>query len=356
MESPRAIVHFDLDAFYCSVELLRHPELKDKPLVVGGRAEQRGVVAAASYKAREYGIHSAMSMFRAQQLCEDLAILPMQRAHYQMYSRIIMGILKSAAPQIEQVSIDEAYLDFTPVITEWHDVLDRVKTLQMRIRRDLGLPNSVGIATNKMVAKIASDFQKPNGFTVVEPGHEAEFLAPLPVSKVPGIGPKMTLRLNELGIETVKDLARVPVEVLTKKFGKWGRGMADWARGIDDRLVESVREAKSMSQERTFSRDIRDPEALDVWLQRMSGEIGRQLGKEGVQALTVQIKIRYPDFTTFTRQMTLGTATADPAMILHTARILLGRIWQPGTPVRLLGVGCSNFSDSAGQLVLPGLQ
>ncbi|MCF7796939.1 MAG: DNA polymerase IV [Lentisphaeria bacterium] len=356
METPRAIVHFDLDAFYCSVELLRHPELKEKPLVVGGRAEQRGVVAAASYKAREYGIHSAMSMYRAQQLCRELVILPMQRNHYQMYSRIIMGILQSAAPKIEPVSIDEAYLDFTPTVHEWHDVLERVKDIQLRIRRDLGLPNSVGIATNKMVAKIASDFNKPNGFTVVEPGRETEFLAPLAVSKIPGIGPKMTQRLQTLGIERVKDLAQVPVEDLTQQFGKWGRGMAEWARGIDNRPVESVREAKSMSQERTFSRDVHDPEELDAWLDRMSTELGTQLRKEGLMAFTIQIKIRYPDFTTFTRQMTLGSATAEPAMIRHSARILLGRIWEPGTPVRLLGVGCRNFTNGVGQLNLPGLQ
>lgn len=355
MVSPRAIVHFDLDAFYCSVELLRHPELKDKPLVVGGRAEARGVVAAASYKAREYGIHSAMSMFRASQLCKELVILPMQRSHYQMYSRIVMGILQSAAPQIEQVSIDEAYLDFTPVVKEWHDVLERVKLLQTRIRRDLGLPNSVGIATNKMVAKIASDFHKPNGFTVVEPGREAEFLAPLSVDKIPGIGPKMTRQLDGLGIHLVKDLAQIPAEALTKKFGKWGQRMADWARGIDERPVEQEREAKSISQERTFHRDISDPEELDTWLKQLSEEVGAHLQKEGLQALTVQIKLRYPDFTTFTRQMTLGTATADPAVILHSARILLERVWEPGTQLRLLGVGCRNFKNSGGQLALPGL-
>lgn len=356
MGSTRAIVHFDLDAFYCSVELLRHPELKDKPLVVGGRADQRGVVAAASYKAREFGVHSAMSMFRAQQLCKDLVILPMQRSHYQMYSRIVMGILKSVAPQIEQVSIDEAWLDFTPTLNEWHAVLERVKALQVRIRRDLGLPNSVGIATNKMIAKIASDFNKPNGFTVVEPGEEVAFLAPLPVSKIPGIGPKMTERLNNLGIALVRDLARIPEADLVSRFGKWGQGMARWANGIDDRPVESVREAKSMSQERTFSRDISDPEELDSCLKRMSDEVARQLSKDALQAFTIQIKIRYPDFTTFTRQVTLATATADSAIIFKSAQILLERIWQPGTPVRLLGVGCSNLTHSAGQLALPGFR
>ncbi len=356
MESPRSIAHFDLDAFYCSVEILRKPELAEKPLVVGGRPEQRGVVAAASYKAREYGIHSAMSMFRAQQMCPDLVILPLQRSLYQMYSRIVMGILKTAVPVIEQTSIDEAYLDFTAAVDNWHAVIPQVKALQTKIKRDIGLANSVGLATNKMIAKIASDFNKPNGFTVVAPGEEAAFIAPLEVRKIPGIGPKMTARLAAQGIRRVAELARMPTGDLVKKFGKWGLEMAHWAKGLDDRPVAPEHEAKSVSQERTFSQDIRDPVELDTILGQLVKKLAQQLIREQIQAQTIQIKIRWPDFTTQTRQLTLSEPTADHEIMHQVVRTLLSGVWVPGNPVRLIGVGCSNFSPGGGQLTLPGLK
>lgn len=355
MESPRAIVHFDLDAFYCSVEILRQPGLKDKPVVVGGRAEERGVVAAASYKAREFGIHSAMSMFQAQKLCKDLVILPMQRSLYQMYSRIVMGILKTASPVIEQVSIDEAYLDFTQLIDEWHAVIPMLQALQTKIRRDIGLGNSMGFASNKMVAKIASDYNKPDGLTIVEPGEEAAFLAPLLVRKIPGIGPKMSGKLESLGVQRVGQLAKIPGVELEQRFGKWGSEMARWAKGIDDRPVMTERETKSISQERTFVSDIRDPDELDAVLVKLCSTLAAQLKTENFHAFTVQIKLRWPDFSTMTRQLTLTDATNAESVLIQAARTLLSRVWQPGNPVRLFGVGCSNLTDAGGQLSLPGL-
>ncbi|HCW75139.1 MAG TPA: DNA polymerase IV [Candidatus Marinimicrobia bacterium] len=355
MESPRAIVHFDLDAFYCSVEILRQPALKDKPVVVGGKPEERGVVAAASYKAREFGIHSAMSMFQAQKLCKNLVILPMQRPLYQMYSRIVMGILKTASPVIEQVSIDEAYLDFTSFTKDWHAVIPTLRALQTKIRRDIGLGNSMGFATNKMVAKIASDYHKPNGLTIVEPGEEAAFLAPLTVRKIPGIGPKMSEKLEILGIQRVGELAKISPKELEQKFGKWGIEMARWANGIDDRPVMTERETKSISQERTFVRDISDPDELDGVLVKLCSILATQLLAEKVQALTIQIKLRWPDFSTVTRQLTLTDATNAEAVLIQAARTLLSRVWLPGNPVRLFGVGCSNLKDAGGQLTIPGL-
>ncbi|MCF7809155.1 MAG: DNA polymerase IV [Candidatus Marinimicrobia bacterium] len=351
-DSPRAIMHLDLDAFFCAVEVLRDPSLKGKPIVVGGKSENRGVVAAASYPARKFGIHSAMPMIEASRRCKDLIIISSKHGMYRMYSKVIMGILKAESPVIQQVSIDEAYLDLSDEINEWVESTDIARRIQLRISRDIGLSASVGIATNKMIAKIASDYRKPNGLTVVSPGTEVDFLSPLAVKKIPGIGPKTNERLAKLGIYTVADMAVIPDERLIKRFGKLGEAMVRWSKGIDERPVHEERETKSISTERTFSKNIADQEALLAILEKLSNKVGEQLRKKGFMAATIQIKMRYGDFSTFTRQHTVSDPMDDGREIYEVARKLFVTNWIPGEPVRLLGVGGSHFNEPRGQMSL----
>ncbi len=349
---PRAIIHLDLDAFFCSVEVLRDPSLKGKPLVVGGRSENRGVVAAASYPARKFGIHSAMPMIEASRRCKDLIVISSQHSLYRMYSKVIMGILRAESPIIQQVSIDEAYLDLSDEVDQWIEASEVARRIQLRISRDIGLSASVGIATNKMIAKIASDFKKPNGLTVVFPGTEIDFLAPLPVKEIPGIGPKTNERLAKYGIYTVADMAIIPEEKLIKRFGKLGKAMVKWCRGIDDRPVHEDHETKSISTERTFSKNIADQVELLEIVEKLSFKVAEQLRKKKLMAATITIKMRYGDFTTFTRQHTVSEPLDDGLEIYRIACKLLVKNWIPGEPIRLLGVGGSHFSEPHGQLSL----
>ena len=349
---PRAIMHLDLDAFFCSVEVLRDPSLAGKPIVVGGRSENRGVVAAASYPARKFGIHSAMPMIEASRRCKDLIVISSQHGLYKMYSKVIMGILRAQSPIIQQVSIDEAYLDLSDEVNEWIEATEIARKIQLRISRDIGLSASVGIATNKMIAKIASDFQKPNGLTVVLPGSEVDFLNPLPVKKIPGIGPKANERLAKYGIYTVEDMSVIPEAKLKQRFGKLGEAMSRWSKGSDDRPVHEDHETKSISTERTFSKNLEDQgELIDV-IEKLSFKVGEQLKKKKFMAATITVKFRYADFTTYTRQHTLSEPVDDGMEIFKIARILLVKNWIPGEPVRLLGVGGSHFSEPHGQLSL----
>jgi len=352
MPELRAILHLDLDAFFCAVEILLDPGLKGKPLVVGGASENRGVVAAASYPAREYGIHSAMPMIEARRRCKDLVIRGSSFKTYRMYSKIVMGILRNASPVIQQVSVDEAYLDLTEQIGEWWDATEVARQLQLRISRDVGLSLSVGVATNKMLAKIASDFDKPHGLTVVSPGEEQRFLDPLSVKKIPGIGPKMTERLAKYGVYRIEQLRQLSRDLLQKRHGKYGEAMYNWARGIDDRPVHEDHEAKSVSTERTFSSDIRDSEELLGILQNLSVKVAQQLDKDQRAGNTVTIKIRYKDFSTYTRQHSGVEAIWEGEDIYEIARKLFIRNWVPGAPLRLLGVGVSHFTERKGQLRL----
>ncbi|MBC8375333.1 MAG: DNA polymerase IV [FCB group bacterium] len=349
---PRAIIHLDLDAFFCSVEVLRDPSLEGKPVVVGGRSENRGVVAAASYPARKYGIHSAMPMIEASRRCKDLVVISSQHGLYRMYSKVIMGILRNESPIIQQVSIDEAYLDLSDEVNQWIEVTDIARKIQLRISRDIGLSASVGVATNKMIAKIASDFQKPNGLTVVPPGTEIEFLGPLPVKKIPGIGPKANERLAKYGIYTIADMSVIKEDVLKQRFGKLGEAMSRWSKGIDDRPVHEDHETKSISTERTFSKNIEDQTELLEIVEKLSFKVGEQLKKKKFMAATITLKLRYADFTTFTRQHTVMEPLDDGLEIYRIARKLLVKNWMPGEPVRLLGVGGSHFSEPHGQLSL----
>jgi DNA polymerase-4 len=363
-DQSRAIVHLDLDAFYAAVEILENPDLENEPLIIGGR--YRGVVATASYKAREFGVHSAMPMAHALKLCPQAILLPPRISAYQEYSRQVMAILREYTALVEQMSIDEAYLDLTGEIEQWDDAVVIAQQIQSRVESEIkpkshpgqntndqpGLTASLGVATNKLVAKVASDRDKPQGLTVVRPGEEAAFLAPLPVRVLWGVGPVTADKLTKMGVTTVGELARLPEETLRERFGRNGVGMARQAQGIDERPVITERAAKSVSQETTFSRDLTDVEALHHQLDRLSEGVARRLRRTEMVAGTVVLKLRYADFTTLTRQTTLAVPTDQQRVIYQTALTLLERTWQQGRPVRLLGVAGRHLSPPVGQFPL----
>jgi DNA polymerase-4 len=263
-----------------------------------------------------------------------------------------MAILHETSPLVEQMSIDEAYLDISGQVSNWQAAVGVARALQSRVRHEVGLSASLGVAGNKLVAKVASDRDKPGGLTVVRPGEEAAFLAPLPVRVLWGVGPVTAGKLAEMGVERVGDLARLDESVLQARFGQQGAAMARQARGIDSRPVVTQRETKSISQERTFSRDVRDLAELKKQLWKMSQGVARRLEKAGLAAGTVAIKLRYADFETLTRQMTLDVPTAHEETIYRAALVLLERTWQPRRAVRLLGVGGHNLSPPVGQIPL----
>jgi len=351
-DHPPTIVHLDLDAFYAAVEVLERPDLAGQPVLVGGRPGERGVVAAASYPARAFGVHSAMPMARALALCPQAIVVPPQHQLYREYSHRVMDILHQASPLVEQISIDEAYLDLTDQVKAWEEAVEIAGQLQRRVREEVGLSASLGVATNKLVAKVASDRDKPGGLTVVRPGEEAAFLAPLPVRVLWGVGPVTAERLAGMGVATVGELAQLPEEELRARFGRHGADMARQARGIDERPVVTEHERKSVSQERTFAHDLRDAERLRRELWQLSQGVARRLKRAEVAAGTVAIKLRYADFTTLTRQMSLAVPTDDERAIYRAARMLLRRAWERGRPVRLLGVAGRDLSPPAGQLPL----
>ena len=357
------IIHLDLDAFFCAVEEQRDPSLRGKPFAVGGRPDERGVVASCSYAARRFGVHSAMAMGRAIKICPNLIIV---RSRYQAYgeaSRKVMDRLHALTPLVEQISIDEAFLDISGLP---EPVEELARQLQASIRDELGLPCSLGVASNKLVAKIATEVGKgsgrgegpPNALTIVPPGTEAEFLAPLQVNLLWGVGPKTAARLLELGIQTIGDLARRSEVDLIQRFGKHGLEMALHARGIDPSPIVTVRTVKSISQETTFSQDVRDESELRQTLLSQAGQVARLLQRKQLRGITVKLKLRWPDFTTLTRQTTLSRATDQAETLSRTAEQLFDKVWRPGKAVRLLGVGVSGLVErgdcyrNSGQLEL----
>jgi len=271
---------------------------------------------------------------------------------YSEYSRRVMNIVRQASPLVEQMSIDEAFLDLTEEGSPWEAVISRARDLQQRVRQEVGLSASLGVAANKLVAKVASDRDKPGGLTVVPPGEEAAFLAPLPVRVLWGVGPVTADKLAEMGVTTVKDLTQVPEEELRARFGSHGASMARQALGIDRRPVVTQHERKSISQERTFERDIADLDALKRHLWTLSQRVSRYLKRSGVAAGTIAIKLRYSDFSTLSRQMSLSVPIDDEVEIYRAALTLFQRAWEPGRPIRLLGVGGHRLTESTGQLAL----
>ncbi len=348
----RAIIHLDLDAFFAAVEVLENPALAGRPVLVGGRPEERGVVAAASYPARAYGCRSAMPMSQALRLCPEAIVLPARHGLYRQYSRRVMALLVDVTPLVEQISIDEAFLDVTAAAVPWEAAAGLAEGLQARVRAEVGLSASLGVATNKQVAKVASDRHKPGGLTIVRPGEEAAFLSPLPARALWGVGPVTAGRLAELGVATIGELASLDEEALRRAFGRHGAEMRRRALGCDDSPVVTEHERKSVSQERTFSRDITELRALKQQLWRMSQGVAEHLQRAGVAGGTVAIKLRYGDFSTLSRQTTLPVPTADATEIYRAALVLLERTWQRGRPVRLLGVGAQQLVQPTGQLSL----
>jgi len=353
----RKILHLDLDAFFCAVEEQRDPSLVGKPFAVGGQPDRRGVVASCSYAARSFGVRSAMPMATAVRLCPDLIIVPHRFGAYREASRAVMDRVNDLTPLVEQISIDEAFLDVTMLPDPAETIARR---LQGTINDDLRLPCSLGVATNKLVAKIANTVGKarartghpPNTIQVVPPGEEAAFLAPLPVEELWGVGPKTAEQLARLGLRTIGDIARWPADDLVRRFGKHGEQLAERARGIDERPVETVRETKSISKETTFARNVTDAATLRRTLRRLADGVGAQVRREGLSGTTIKIKLRWQDFTTLTRQVTLDHTTDQDGEIAEVALRLLEEHWPPGRPVRLIGVGISGFETPHRQLGL----
>ena len=419
---PRTILHLDLDAFFCAVEETRDPSLRGKPFAVGGKPDERGVVSSCSYAARAFGVRSAMPTSRALRICPGLLIVSPRHRLYSEVSKQVMERLGKLTPLLEQISIDEAFLD----LSDLREPPERLaRDLQAGIRDELGLSSSIGIASNKLVAKIATEVGKkaalhrpstagvpsaqdggnnqptalpkehrddvsggrrlspavegqvsgtifaqatrpstagvpsaqdgvgpPFALTIVPAGEEAAFLAPLPADMLWGVGPKTATRLAELGIHTIGDIARWPESELSLRFGEHGRDLARHARGIDERPIVTEYEVKSISQEITFTRDVRDDKALASTLRDLAEQVGRRLRQGDLAGGTVKLKIRWPDFTTLTRQSTLPQPTDQGEEIASTAAALLRSVRRSGQAVRLIGVGVSHLGPPVRQLSL----
>jgi DNA polymerase-4 len=353
----RKILHLDLDAFFCSVEEILDPSLKGKPFAVAGRPDQRGVVSSCSYAARKFGIHSAMPTSRALSLLPQLILVSDRHGNYSEFSDKVMAILDDTSPLVEKVSIDEAFLDVSDMQQSGKQI---ARSLQDRIRAELDLPCSIGVATNKLVAKVANDYGKsksnsstaPCAITVVPPGAEADFLAPLPVQALWGIGPKSAESLNSLGITTIGDLASMRDSDLSALFGKTAPEIRDRARGIDNSPISLEHEAKSVSNETTFAKDVADQPYLLEVLHQLSERVGSRMRISNVAGNTIQIKLRYADFSTITRQVTLPVFTNQDSEIFTAAIALFNTHWSKGMPVRLLGVGVSGLGAPLRQLDL----
>ncbi|MBM3944134.1 MAG: DNA polymerase IV [SAR202 cluster bacterium] len=341
----RHILHADLDAFYASVEQRDNPKLRGKPVVVGGNPDGRGVVAAASYEVRKFGVRSAMPMKTAMRLCPKAIRVPPRFDVYQQVSRQIMAIFRDVTPLVEPLSLDEAYLDVTSLVTPERPPQAIAASIKQRVRQETGLTITIGVATSKSVAKVASGMNKPDGLTVVPSGTERAFLAPLPAGKLWGVGPKTAERLAAEGVKTIGDLAARPDEWARKRFGKTGPFMLRLAQGHDDRPVSTEWVRKSMSAETTLEHDSDDPERLEEIVTRLSQRVSRHLRSEGLRGHTVKLKLRLSDFTTFTRQKTLSELIDSPEDIAVEAMSIMRNEMEPGRKFRLLGVGVSGFED-----------
>ncbi len=337
--------HFDLDSFFVSVEILNNLSLKGKPVIVGGA--ERGVVAACSYEARKFGVHSAMPSSQAKRLCPQAIFVKGNYAEYSRYSRWVTEIIASRAPLFEKASVDEFYLDLTGM-DKYFDALQWTIDLRQQIINDTGLPISFGLANNKMVAKMATNEAKPNGFLQVPFGKEKEFLAPLDVNKIPGVGEQTEQVLKHMGINIIADIHKNTPDELEKKLGKWGIDLWNKAQGIHSSKVVPYHEAKSISTENTFDENVLDMKFLMSEVVRMTERIAYELRQEGKVAGCIAVKIRYPDFQTTSRQTTIPYTAAEDEMI-PVVKDLFHKLYKKGTPVRLLGVRLSELTNNAVQ-------
>lgn len=356
---PRTIFHVDMDAFFVSVEELFDDSLKGKAVVVGGQRGERGVVAAASYEARKFGVHSAMPLRTAEKLCPHAIFVNGHRERYLEYSGKVHDVLKTFSPMVEMASIDEAYLDMTGTERLHGPPLRAAQGLHDRIKTQTRLNCSIGIGGSRLMAKISSAKAKPHGVLWALPGHEQKLLAPLDVRDIPGVGKVTEKNLQSLGISRVGDLARFDEDFLEQHFGKWGLALAGKARGHDaggwfDTEVGADTEAKSISHEHTYNDDTANVERIEATLMRLSEMVGRRLRDAGLFARTIQLKLRYKDFTTITRAHTLPMATQLDTEIFDQIRILFHKNWRKHAEVRLLGVHASSFDEQAQGDLLEG--
>jgi DNA polymerase-4 len=347
----RAVAHVDMDAFYAAVEQRDRPELRGQPVIVGADPKGRGVVSACSYEARIFGVRSAMPISRAYRLCPHGVYLPVDMSKYARVSAEIMTILSEYTPLVEPVSVDEAFLDLRGTETLWGPPREAVRGIKARIRAETGLTASAGLASNKFVAKVASDLEKPDGLVVVPPGREADFLAPLPIERLWGVGKATARELQMLGVTTIGQLQRLAPAVLTARLGPHGPDLLALAFGRDARPVEPFSAPKSMGAETTFGRDCRDLAKLEETLRGQAERVARELRAESLAACRVTLKLRWADFRTLTRSHT-GDPTQDGLEIYRRAALLLSR--EPLVqPVRLVGVSASTLrAEARGQLPL----
>jgi DNA polymerase-4 len=337
----RAVLHLDMDAFFVNVHLLEHPEDAGIPLAVGGRPGSRGVITSASYEARKFGVRSAMPSGRAIRICPQLKIVGSNWSRIRECSLQVMDILAEFGP-VEKISVDEAYVDLTGAPEP--ELL--AHTIRQRVRDETGLPASVGLATSKLVAKVSSDFDKPEGYTIVRPGEEEGFLAPQSVRVIMGIGPRTAERLAELGITTCGELASADLEHLRRSMGNQAEHLQRRALGKDSRSVKTERgQAKSISQERTFSEDVSDPQELVNQILMMSASLSKTLQKRNLMAHTIRLKFRWADFTTFTRQRSMTVGVEDEDRISQIAIAIWADNWSEGDKLRLLGLGVAGLEE-----------
>lgn len=347
-EGARAVLHVDMDAFYASVEELDRPDLKGKPVIVGGRKDARGVVSAASYAARHYGVRSAMPLRLAARLCPGGIFLPVRMERYLEVSRRVFQILDRYSPLVEPLSVDEAFLDATGCERLHGGPVEMGRRIRAEIARDLRLTASVGVAPNKFVAKIASDLRKPDALVVVLPGEVESFLAPLPVERMWGVGPRGAALLRRAGITSFAQLVAAGHARLQPLFGSGADQLVALARGEDARPVVPERAAKSVGSETTFPENVSDPGTLHATLVGQVDRVGARLRSHGLRASVVTLKVRYAPFRTVTRRTTLPSPTCATASLLHAADRLFREQWtREAGPVRLLGVSCSGFSAQA---------
>jgi len=340
----KSIIHLDMDAFYPAVEVRDHPELKGRPVIVGGGRE-RGVVSSASYEARKFGVHSAQPMARAMRLCRHGIFLPVRMSRYKEVSRQIFEIFHSFTPLVEALSIDEAFLDVTGLERLEGQPQEISCRIKQKVLSETGLTASAGVAPSKFVAKIASDMDKPDGLTVVPSDSIREFLDPLPVHKMWGVGRATQQALNRLGVQTFQDLRRMPVALLEQTFGRHGVAMHRLAMGIDDREVIPENEAKSIGHEETFDKDILDPDQARQEVLSLADRVARRMRRAGVRGRTVSLKVKYADFTQITRASTLPEPVDDSSEIYTIACRLLGKTEVGKRPVRLMGVSLSQLTS-----------
>ncbi len=351
MPDPRAILHVDMDAFFASVEQRDNPDLRGKPVLVGGRGP-RGVVAAASYEARTYGCHSAQPTAVALRLCPSAIVVSGRHSDYKAVSRQVFAILERFSPAIQPISIDEAFLDITGSLKLFGSPVHIAQEIRRLVKEETHLTCSVGVAPNKFLAKLASDMDKPDGLTVIDPERIQETLDPLPVTKLWGVGPSAERSLARLGIRTVRDLRSMPIDTLRARMGDHGVHLHTLARGIDDRPVRIDREAKSISHEHTFPVDLDNPEEVRALIARQAQDVAMRLRKHHRFARTVTIKVRFGNFETITRSHTLDQQTDETRTIHDAARSLFDTWARAFQPVRLIGVAVSQLTDAP---ATPGL-